>query len=60
MGVTPTLLSENSFALTFEINRVTPPVKLAGRARTEHVCISSRDRQRTPLPPALAAWVNAG
>jgi 1,4-dihydroxy-2-naphthoyl-CoA hydrolase len=60
VSVAPTALSENSFALTFEITRRGPAAKIAGRARTEHVCISSRDRQRAPLPPALAAWVKAG
>jgi 1,4-dihydroxy-2-naphthoyl-CoA hydrolase len=58
--VTPSALSENSFTLAFELTKAGPPAKLAGRARTEHVCISSRDRARAPLPPALAAWVKAG
>ena len=37
VSVTPALLSENSFALIFEISRTGPPAKLAGRARTEHI-----------------------
>jgi 1,4-dihydroxy-2-naphthoyl-CoA hydrolase len=60
VDVTPASLSENAFALTFAITRIGPPAKLAGRARTEHVCISSRDRQRTALPSALANWVREG
>ncbi len=48
------------FALAFELTRLGPAQKLAGRARPEHACISSRHRQRAPLPPALAASVQAG
>ncbi len=58
--VTPAALTADSFALSFEIFRVGPPEKLAARARTEHVCIAAATRQRLPLPPVLAAWVNAG
>jgi 1,4-dihydroxy-2-naphthoyl-CoA hydrolase len=58
--VTPTALTPDSFALDFDIVRVGPPEKLAARARTEHVCIAAKNRQRQPLPPTLAAWVNAG
>lgn len=58
--VTPELLSENSFALRFDLVRLGPPEKTAGRVRTEHVCTSTQKRERVPLPPALAAWVRAG
>ena len=58
--VTPTLLSENSYEIRYEITRLGAGAKLAGRARSEHVCISSQQRGRQPLPPALAAWVKAG
>jgi len=58
--VTPAPLTADSFALRFEIFRLGPPEKIAARARTEHVCISATMRERLPLPPALAAWVNAG
>jgi 1,4-dihydroxy-2-naphthoyl-CoA hydrolase len=58
--VTPRGLSENSFTLAFELTRVGPPAKLAGRARTEHVCIATVTRQRVALPIALAAWVRTG
>jgi len=60
IAVTPTALTPDSFALAFEIFRVGPPEKLAARARTEHVCITAASRQRLPLPPGLAAWINAG
>ncbi len=55
--VTPTTLSENSFRLSFEIVKLGPPEKIAARVRTDHVCITLKSRQRTPLPPALAAWI---
>src|SRR4051812_10833305 len=57
---TPALLSENSYALRFELTRIGSVEKLAARVRTEHVCTSPEKRTRAPLPPALAAWVQAG
>jgi 1,4-dihydroxy-2-naphthoyl-CoA hydrolase len=58
ISVLPELLSENSFALSFELFRLGPPEKLAARVRTEHICTSRQLRERVPLPPALARWVS--
>jgi 1,4-dihydroxy-2-naphthoyl-CoA hydrolase len=61
--VTPTRLTENSFALDYTLWKLSPsggPAKRAAVARTEHVCITSETRERQPLPSALAAWVDAG
>jgi 1,4-dihydroxy-2-naphthoyl-CoA hydrolase len=58
--VTPEPLSENSFAVRFEIVRLGPPDKLAARVRTEHVCTSPSKRERVALPPTLATWVRGG
>lgn len=58
--VAPESLTENSYAVRFEIYRINPPEKLAARIRTEHVATSPAKRERVPLPPALAAWVKAG
>jgi 1,4-dihydroxy-2-naphthoyl-CoA hydrolase len=58
--VRPEPLSENSFALNFELTRLNPIAKLAARVRTEHVSTSLQLRERVPLPAALAAWVNQG
>lgn len=58
--VAPALLTENSFAIDYELTRLGSPEKLAGRARTEHVCTSSSLRSRAPLPAALAVWVRQG
>ena len=55
----PAVLSEDAFALSFELHRLGPPDKLAARVRTEHVCIAAENRRRTPLPPELDAWVRA-
>jgi 1,4-dihydroxy-2-naphthoyl-CoA hydrolase len=60
ISVTPQLLSENSFAIDYEIVRLTPPVKVASRVRTEHVATSTQEKKRVPLPPSLGAWVSAG
>jgi 1,4-dihydroxy-2-naphthoyl-CoA hydrolase len=63
--VTPRRLSENSFSLEFVMWKLPSPGSAAGEkraaaARTEHVCIASATRERQALPPALAAWVDAG
>lgn len=61
VDVTPARLSDNSFALDFVAWKLDPAgaAKRACAARTEHVCINSRTRERQPLPPPLAAWVDA-
>jgi 1,4-dihydroxy-2-naphthoyl-CoA hydrolase len=56
----PASLSENSYEIRFELTRLGAVEKLAARVRTAHVCISAQNRERTPLPPALAQWVHAG
>ncbi|MFI5355922.1 MAG: acyl-CoA thioesterase [Opitutales bacterium] len=53
-------LSDHSFAIDYELTRLGTPPKVAARARTEHVATSRSRRTRTPLPPKLAAWVDAG
>jgi 1,4-dihydroxy-2-naphthoyl-CoA hydrolase len=58
--VAPEPLSENSFAVRYEIFRLGAVEKLAARLRTEHVATSPTKRSRVPLPAALAAWVQAG
>ncbi len=56
--VAPTSLSENSFAIRYEIFKQQGATeKLAARVRTEHVATSPAKRERVPLPPALAAWL---
>src|SRR6266700_6886964 len=45
----PTLLSENSYEIRFEIVKLGPPEKIAARLRTQHVCTSSLKRERAPL-----------
>lgn len=58
--VTPEPLSENSFAVRYELFRLGAVEKLAARIRTEHVATSPAKRARVPLPAPLAAWVQAG
>jgi len=57
--VTPSRLSENSYAVDYVIWKIGAADKRAAVARTEHVCISSTTRERLPLPAALAAWLEA-
>jgi 1,4-dihydroxy-2-naphthoyl-CoA hydrolase len=58
--VKPTLISENSYEIRFEIIRLGSPSKCAARIRTEHVCIDSTSRARKALPGPLSHWVAAG
>jgi 1,4-dihydroxy-2-naphthoyl-CoA hydrolase len=58
--VKPTLVSENSYEIRFEIIRLGSPSKCAARIRTEHVCIDSTSRTRKALPGPLSHWVAAG
>jgi 1,4-dihydroxy-2-naphthoyl-CoA hydrolase len=56
----PTLLDEHSYAIEYDLVRTGTNEKLAGHVRTAHVCINSVTRERTLLPPALLAWIQAG
>ena len=60
VSVAPTLLSEDSYAIEYDLVRLGPREKLAGHVRTAHVCISSATRERTNLPAALRTWIEAG
>lgn len=56
--VTPTRLSENSFALDYTLwKQVSATEKRAAVVRTEHVCITTRTRERAALPPVLLEWL---
>jgi len=58
--VRPDWLTEDAYAVRYEVTRLGPVEKLAARVRTEHVCIATPSRERRPLPPPLAAWVRGG
>jgi 1,4-dihydroxy-2-naphthoyl-CoA hydrolase len=55
--LTPVLLGPDRFAIDYEMHRLGRPNELVARARTEHICISPQTRERQPLPPAIAAWI---
>jgi len=50
-------LGPDSFAIHYELLKLGHPDKQAALVRTEHICISTSARERSPLPPALADWV---
>ncbi|CAM2915652.1 acyl-CoA thioesterase [Rariglobus hedericola] len=60
IDVTPVALSENSYAIDYVIWKTGAAEKRAAVVRTEHVCISSKTRERLPLPASVAVWVQAG
>jgi len=55
----PVLLTEASFALDYDFTRLGSVEKRAARLRTEHVCITLRGRERTPLPASLTRWIRS-
>ncbi|HOD46789.1 MAG TPA: thioesterase family protein [Opitutaceae bacterium] len=54
----PEFISENTYAVRYEIVKLGKVEKLIAEARTEHVCIDAKTRERQPLPHHLATWVN--
>jgi len=58
--VKPTSLTENSYAIDYDLTRLGTQEKLAATVRTAHVCISTTTRERSPLPADLLAWIHAG
>lgn len=63
--VVPRRLDENRFALDFTLWKIiigpegSPTTeKRAAIARTEHVCLDAKTRDRAALPPLLSAWVD--
>jgi len=58
--VRPESLTEDTYAVRYEVARLGPVEKLAARVRTEHVCVATQSRARRSLPPQLAAWVRGG
>lgn len=59
IDLAPRALSENSYAIDYVIWKLGAAEKRAAVIRTEHVCISSKTRERLPLPAPVAAWVKA-
>ena len=57
--VKPTKLTENTFAVDYQMTRIGPPEKLVAEVRTCHVCIRESTRERAAFPPELAAWIAA-
>lgn len=59
IDLAPRALSENSYVIDYVIWKLGAVEKRAAVIRTEHVCISSKTRERLPLPAPVAAWVKA-
>lgn len=60
IAVRPETLSENSYAIVYEVSKGGRLEKLVAKARTEHVCIDSKTRERKTIPPQLVAWIAKG
>jgi 1,4-dihydroxy-2-naphthoyl-CoA hydrolase len=58
--IKPSVLTEDSYAIEYEMFRLGTPEKLAATMRTAHVCINPATRERTALPASLLAWINTG
>lgn len=59
VDLTPTRISDDSFAIDYQLFKLGPPEKRAAVIRTEHTCITSATRRRLNLPDPLSAWVDA-
>ena len=57
--VNPASLGPSSFAIDFTIWKTAPTEKRAAVIRTEHVCIDSATRKKTPLPAGILEWINS-
>lgn len=57
VDVRPEYVKEDSFFLEYEMFVSGPARKVAARVRTDHVCINSSTRRRSPLPRAMMEWV---
>jgi len=56
--LTPERLDKDRFEVRYVVTRLGTVDKASARVRTEHVCISVREKGRLPLPPELATWVD--
>ena len=59
VDLTPVRLSDDSFAIDYQIVKLGPPEKRAAVIRTEHTCIASDTRRRLALPEPISAWLDA-
>lgn len=52
--LTPQLLSDNEFIMTYQLIPETEPEQILAQGKTQHVCINPQTRQRIPLPQEIA------
>lgn len=57
--LTPRLLSESQFEITYEIRFQEVPGKLVATAITRHLCIHPATRTRHPLSETLQQWLGS-
>jgi 1,4-dihydroxy-2-naphthoyl-CoA hydrolase len=57
--VTAQQVKEDAFFIDYQIFLTTPERKLAGKAKTAHVCLDAETRARTPLPTRLVEWIQS-
>jgi 1,4-dihydroxy-2-naphthoyl-CoA hydrolase len=55
--LTPHLIKDSEFAVEYRIYRGDCVDRLVGQAKTRHVCIDPRLRQRIPLPESIQNWL---
>lgn len=52
------LISNNEFAIAYQMSPVDNSDKILIKAKTRHVCINPQIRRRIDLPAAMLEWVN--
>ncbi len=54
----PQPLSENEFAIAYQIVSASPSQECLAKAKTRHVCINPAIRCRIPLPETILQWLH--
>jgi 1,4-dihydroxy-2-naphthoyl-CoA hydrolase len=52
------LISNNEFAIAYQMSPVDNSDKILIKAKTRHICINPQIRRRIDLPAAMLEWVN--
>ena len=50
-------VSDNEFAIDYQIFSITKPQKNLAQGNTKHVCINSQTRTRVELPESIVQWL---
>ncbi|MFW6357981.1 MAG: acyl-CoA thioesterase, partial [Chroococcales cyanobacterium] len=58
ISLTPQVLSENEFEVSYKIVSEEFPEKVVAQAKTRHVCIDPQERKRVNFPETINKWLS--